>query len=1387
MGAARRSFGESRFARRASLAMLALFSAWLLAPGAAPASAAAASFELSSIHAPTNVPRKASTNEVLTLSYHANVGKFALDFENEETGEAGTTALLPFDAKAEQVQRALEDLRHGEPKSAVGAGNVKVEGGYDAATETGTYTIEFRGALGERYIEALLEIEGEISSHEEAKFEREEEKRVEEEEARGEKPREARLPEEPEGEAAQITTPGYHDFVDYRLNVADRGAAPTNGPITLRDKLPAGLLTRELPSGPGWICGPSTAGKSEAESEKERRQEEKRDKEEKRPEGSGLGEFECTYGETINPDGAAPSIGVEGYLDIGQVQEGGSIENTASVSGGGSGEVAVHEAAKIDSAPTEFGLQAFTAATTGPAGETYTQAGGHPYAATTGLFFNTVPRLNPGTGATEVAVSGRVKDALVTLPAGFLGNPLWNSEPEQDRRCSQADFTRGVPGGPEPGESCPADSQVGTADVYLGDFQKAPAVVAVYDLVPPAGVPAEFGFIFEHVPVRLDARVLHEASPYGGEYRVAVLSADVNEAFNVFAVQLTLWGSPAEPSHKEERFKNLTERGAEYEGEEKPFLINPTDCLAEADALEPGSSLANLAPVTSAVVDSWEHQGALDPQGNPLYPGTDWSSAQAESPPVSGCGALEFHPSISFAPRTEEEEDNAPAGTTQAEAPSGYKFELTIPQKEKIGELATPELRDTSVTLPEGLVLSPAGANGLVACKASEIDVESTERGSCPQASQVGSVTIQSQLLEKPLSGRVYVGEPECHPCDGAQVQEGKLLKLYIEAEEAGAPANAGVRVKLRGSASVNQGNGRITTTFENNPQTPFEKLTLKLRGGPRAALANPATCGEGFVTDALLTPWSDGGTTPGGALVEGTQPAAVESGALSITGCPSNLPFNPSFNAGTQTSSAGAYSSFTVTFSRRDGEQTLSGVSVTTPPGLLGKIAGIPRCEGLAAESSQVECSAASQIGTATSAAGAGSEPYVVSGPVYLTGGYKGAPFGLKIAVPANAGPFELGKVVVRAAININKTTSQITVTSDPLPQSIDGIPFRLKAVKVEVNRPEFMFNPTNCEKQTVSAALSGQPARPGEAAVAASESAPFTATGCGALGFAPALTATTEGKTSKQGGASLDVKVAQHHGEANIRKVELELPEALPSRQTTLNQACPEKTFEENPAGCDEGSFVGMATAYTPLLSVPLTGPAILVSHGGLAFPDLVFLLQGEGVHIELVGNTDIRKIDGREITFSKFEAVPDAPIESFETDLPEGPHSALAAYGEFCAKKELFSPTTITAQNGARYEQVTRIAVTGCPPSVAITRKQVKGAKLLLTVKLSQAGSVKITGNAIKEAKRSLAAGTSTLTFALTRAGRGLARRHKKITVSVTLSAAKQQVTTHSTFKA
>jgi hypothetical protein len=441
----------------------------------------------------------------------------------------------------------------------------------------------------------------------------------------------------------------------------------------------------------------------------------------------------------------------------------------------------------------------------------------------------------------------------------------------------------------------------------------------------------------------------------------------------------------------------------------------------------------------------------------------------------------------------------------------------------------------------------------------------------------------------------------------------------------------------------------------------------------------NPDTCGS-YAASSQLTPWS-------------SSTASEPTGAFAINqGCHGAL-FTPGFVAGTTSNQAGAFSPFTLSLSRGDQEQDLGGVSVTMPQGLLGSLKSVERCPE--PQAAQGTCGAGSVIGHATATAGAGPDPVSVSGQVFLTGPYKGAPFGLSIVVPAVAGPFNLGNVVVRAAISVDPRTAQIIVTSDSLPTILQGIPLQVKGVRVSIDRQAFMFNPTDCEPLNVGGTLTST------LGAQARVSSRFQAANCASLAFHPVFSVSTQARTSKKGGASLDVKVVYPQGpQANIRSVAVTLPKQLPSRLSTIQQACTEAAFAANPASCPAGSDIGIATARTPVLASPLTGPAYLVSHGGAAFPDVVVILQGEGVTLDLVGSVNIRK----SITSSTFASVPDAPIGSFELSLPEGPHSALAAVlparakGSLCGQK-LTMPTTITGQNGAVVKQSTKIAVSGC----------------------------------------------------------------------------------------
>jgi hypothetical protein len=502
---------------------------------------------------------------------------------------------------------------------------------------------------------------------------------------------------------------------------------------------------------------------------------------------------------------------------------------------------------------------------------------------------------------------------------------------------------------------------------------------------------------------------------------------------------------------------------------------------------------------------------------------------------------------------------------------------------------------------------------------------------------------------------------------------------------------NAGITIKLRGAASVDPSTGQISARFADLPQFPISNVVVTTNGGPRAPLANPQRCGEDATVGAA-EPWSE---MPGESAVTASGDFVINWNGAGEA-CPAVSPFSPSFYAGTTHDLAGAFSPFTFTLKREDREQNVASISTTLPEGLLASIANVPRCQEPQAASG--DCSANSQVGTTAVGVGSGSEPYYVTGKVYFTGPYNEAPFGLSVVVPAVAGPFNLGDVVVRVGLSINPSTAQVTATSSVFPQIIDGVPLRIRTVNVTLNAKDLTFNPTSCAQFQITSTVNAA-----EGAVA-NVTSPFAAAGCKNLPFSPELSASTEAKSTKANGTGLKIKIAYPTGagQANIAKVTIDFPKQLPVRITTIRRACPAATFEANPAACPVGSNIGTAIVHTPILGQPLTGPAYLVSYGNAKWPDVVFVLQGEGVKLDVTGESNVSRSG---VLKASFKSVPDAPFTSFETTLSRGEYSEFtnvrttskAAFSQ-CGEK-LIAPTMIVAQNGRQITQATKILVNGC----------------------------------------------------------------------------------------
>jgi hypothetical protein len=990
-----------------------------------------------------------------------------------------------------------------------------------------------------------------------------------------------------------------------------------------------------------------------------------------------------------------------------------------------------------------IGLQKLEVAAINENGSPDVQAGSHPYALVTNFILS-----QPEEVAPEVfsRTGGGLKNIRLELPPGFVGNP--NATP----KCSSHTFFA---------RECPNDTAIGEATTSLNSISSGePGQTIsnpVYNLETAGAIAAEFGFFAASVvPIRLEASVRT-----GSDYGITINAPNIPNLAQIYASKVTVWGVPSAPVHDALRGKCLnqaettwfSEAEREAHNEEKsnctknpklegagslpvqPFLTNPTSCAV--------SRLATLN------VQSWGEPA--NPPAKAAEPSTE-VSLPATLPPLSGCEKLDFSPSLSVQP-------DGVAGST----PTGLNVGVSISQEsttnpEGLGEA---DVKDTTVALPSGVQISPSASDGLEVCTGNPADppgtpgneigftrfaelnpssepgvqtpqftprlpgsIAATETGEteplrpgvnfCPDASKIANVRVATPLLEHELTGAVYLAAPQ-NFMGLPENPFSSLIAMYLVAEE----PNTGVLVKLPGNVALNEATGQITTTFENTPQLPFSELKLEFYGTARAPLATPALCGT-YDTESSFVPWS---APPGGTSSSAAHPPAsfqIESGPNG-SACSDPLPFAPSLHSSSSNIQAGAFTPLVTTLSREDGQQSISSVQLNYPPGLSGLLTGVKLCGE--AEANAGTCGPESQIGETIVSVGLGNDPFTVTGgKVYITGPYNGtstctvgspgcAPFGLSIVNPAKAGPFDLQEgrpVVVRATVNVDPHTAALTVTTNSsgayaIPNMIEGIPLQIKHVNVNVDRPGFTINPTNCSPMEITGTINSA-----EGASSPIE-VPFQVTNCGNLKFAPNFKVSTQGKTSKALGASLTSTVTYPSAApgtyANVTRVKVDLPKQLPSRLTTLQKACTNAQFEANPAGCPPESKIGYAVVHTPLLPVPLAGPAIFVSHGGEAFPSLTMVLQGYGVTVDLVGTTNISPVG---ITSTTFKTLPDSPFSSFELTLPEGKFSALGTNYNLCTQN-LKMPTEFVGQNGVKINESTQITVTGCAKAKALTRAQ------------------------------------------------------------------------------
>jgi hypothetical protein len=991
-----------------------------------------------------------------------------------------------------------------------------------------------------------------------------------------------------------------------------------------------------------------------------------------------LATLSCTFSGTLIPgESLRVTISMK-EVPLGAVS---GEENEATVEGGGASVVSLRKPLVVSSVPTPFGVENYELIPEAEDGAVDTEAGSHPFQLTTAIALNLkttkVLHFSSPVVRTELESeeAGLVKDLNFKWPEGLIGNPTVFP------RCTISQFSQ---------QACPKDTVVGKALTAFNEpahLHYSEDVAAVYNLEPDPGEPARFGFDVDNAFVYIDPSIRT-----GGDYGITVSVKNISQLVGVLSSVVTVWGVPGDPRHG----LGLGESNP------PPFLSLPTSCSGPLQ--------------TTLEADSWAQPGNF----------TSYLPSVA-MPALEGCNRLPFDPEIKVSPDGQE-----------ASKPTGLSVDVHVPQEGVLNPagLADSNIKDITVALPAGLALNPSGADGLQACSEAQIGYlpgESHPPGElhftsglpspfCPDASKIATVKIRTPLLPNPLEGAVYLASPQNFKVFPQENPFESLIAMYLIAED---PVS-GSLVKLPGRVSLNESTGQIVSTFEDTPQLAFEDAELHFFGGERAPLATPARCGT-YTTNAVFTPWSG---NPSGESQSRFQITTGPNGSP----CPgASLPFSPSLAAGTINNQAGSFSALTTTLSREDGQQGIQSVRLHMPPGFSGLLSNVALCGD--AQANAGTCGPESEIGETIVSVGLGGDPFTVTGgKVYITGPYNGigactvgtpgcAPFGLSIVNPAKAGPFNLQEgrpVIVRAKIEVDPSTAALTITTDEkgehaIPHIIDGIPLQIKHVNVTINRPGFTFNPSNCSPMAITGTITSAEEQ------SRALSAPFEVANCASLAFAPKFQVFTQGKTSKADGASLTARLsypaAPFGTQANIARVTVDLPKQLPSRLTTLQKACTDAQFEANPAGCPAASFIGHATVTTPLLPVPLSGPAIFVSHGGEAFPSLIMVLQGYGVTVDLVGTTFISKAG---ITSTTFKTVPDTPFNTFELTLPEGPYSALAANVPVKAKyslcgQKLTMPTAFLAQNGMELHQNTNVTVTGCAKVKTLTRSEKLAAAL------------------------------------------------------------------------
>jgi hypothetical protein len=889
---------------------------------------------------------------------------------------------------------------------------------------------------------------------------------------------------------------------------------------------------------------------------------------------------------------------------------------------------------------------------------TSTEAGGHPDVITS----LEVSNHYHSQGEQPFCRCHDPRDILVHTPPGLIANPHVVSE------CTPAQI---------PLWECPSDAQAGYVVINLENAAVGWVVVPIYRTVPQAGQAALFVFT---LPLGIAIpQYLAVNSRTGGDYGLDFRFEGLSHSVPPLATHTVFWGVPGAAKNDLLRFAPY-DQGMACIGNPLTELLAgnvPVNCVVAAQRpgkpheTHPKLPVDFSLPAAPFMQNPTTCAGPLSSSVDVKYYDLKIAHAEAPWPATTGCDKLSFSPSLAAAPTT-----------AQTDSPSGLAIDLKVPQFQDEKTPSPSEIKGQSVALPEGFSLNPGAADGKTTCSDAQANLHSEAAAECPEYSKVGTSELLSSALPGPIYGYVYLGTP----------LPGDRWRVILTS------SGFGTNVKIAGSAHLDPNTGQVVTDFQNLPQTPFQEFNLHFFGSERGLFATPTQCGT-YPVHSTFEPWArelsdqfstqffDVGSGPGGAS------------------CPGGpRPFAPAFEAGVEDNTAGAHSAMQILIRRADGEQNLAGATAKAPPGFSATLKGVSYCSepAIAAlkrpgrsgadEQASPSCPAGSDIGTAFAGAGAGTHPVYVQGRLYLAGPYKGAPLSLVAALPAISGPYDLGVVAVRAALFVDPVTAQVKAVSDPLPQIVEGVPLRTRSVLLRIDRPGFALNPTNCEPFSIATTLSGS-----EGATA-TPSAPFQAANCTDLGFAPTLSLKLSGASRRGANPALRAVLKAGAGEANIKRVVVTLPHSEFLDTTHLNAPCTRPQFAAN--ACPPQSQIGTASAESPLLAEPLSGPVYLkVSNHKL--PDVVVDLHGQ-FDIELDGRVD--SVNQRLRT--TFETVPDVPVSKFTLNLRGGKKGLLENSNGVCSASHKAS-VKMTGQNGWPHLAKVRLQAP-CGPKAKPKRK-------------------------------------------------------------------------------